>query len=239
MEIIVDAYGPEEQALGWYYYLDDKLQDSLGSAFAGSTRSATSSTRRHGGCWRRAALRARGCCAATASSRTWRRESPPTCSVTRECSDRPTRGSSMGRGDGTEQRHDRGLEASHDAASSRAQREDREGQERGAELQGDALGHEVEDPPAEHDRGERDRGDHLDATDRRAGDEHHRPPNGSTLLGHVPPIRGIRRNPGEPTRNEFRPLARSGWLGGRGRTPRRSASGALVARDARGSRRSP
>jgi hypothetical protein len=26
MEIIVDAYGPEEQALGWYYYLDGKLQ---------------------------------------------------------------------------------------------------------------------------------------------------------------------------------------------------------------------
>ncbi len=26
MEIIVDAYGPEEQALGWYYYLDEKLQ---------------------------------------------------------------------------------------------------------------------------------------------------------------------------------------------------------------------
>lgn len=25
MEIIVDAYGPEEQAIGWYYYLDDKL----------------------------------------------------------------------------------------------------------------------------------------------------------------------------------------------------------------------
>ena len=25
MEIIVDAYGPEEQALGWYYYLDDNL----------------------------------------------------------------------------------------------------------------------------------------------------------------------------------------------------------------------
>ena len=25
MEIIVDAYGPEEQAMGWYYYLDDKL----------------------------------------------------------------------------------------------------------------------------------------------------------------------------------------------------------------------
>ena len=25
MEIIVDAYGPEEQAMGWYYYLKDKL----------------------------------------------------------------------------------------------------------------------------------------------------------------------------------------------------------------------
>ena len=26
MEIVVDAYGPEEQALGWYAYLDDALQ---------------------------------------------------------------------------------------------------------------------------------------------------------------------------------------------------------------------
>ena len=25
-EAIVDAYGPEEQALGWYYYLDNKVQ---------------------------------------------------------------------------------------------------------------------------------------------------------------------------------------------------------------------
>ena len=25
MEIIVDAYGPEEQAMGWYSYLEDKL----------------------------------------------------------------------------------------------------------------------------------------------------------------------------------------------------------------------
>ena len=25
MEIIVDAYNAEEQAMGWYYYLDDKL----------------------------------------------------------------------------------------------------------------------------------------------------------------------------------------------------------------------
>ena len=25
MEAIVDAYGPEEQAIGWYYYLDDKI----------------------------------------------------------------------------------------------------------------------------------------------------------------------------------------------------------------------
>jgi Calcium binding len=26
MEIIVDAYGPEEQALGWYTYLEENLQ---------------------------------------------------------------------------------------------------------------------------------------------------------------------------------------------------------------------
>jgi len=26
MEAIVDAYGPEKQAMGWYYYLDDKIQ---------------------------------------------------------------------------------------------------------------------------------------------------------------------------------------------------------------------
>jgi hypothetical protein len=25
MEAIVDAYGPEEQAMGWYYYLEDKI----------------------------------------------------------------------------------------------------------------------------------------------------------------------------------------------------------------------
>jgi hypothetical protein len=26
MEVIVDAYGPEEQAMGWYYYLEEKLR---------------------------------------------------------------------------------------------------------------------------------------------------------------------------------------------------------------------
>jgi len=25
MEIVVDAYGPEEQAMGWYYYLADTM----------------------------------------------------------------------------------------------------------------------------------------------------------------------------------------------------------------------
>lgn len=25
MEIVVDAYGPEEQAIGWYYYLEEHL----------------------------------------------------------------------------------------------------------------------------------------------------------------------------------------------------------------------
>ncbi len=26
MEIVVDAYGAEEQAMGWYYYLQDRMQ---------------------------------------------------------------------------------------------------------------------------------------------------------------------------------------------------------------------
>ena len=26
MEVIVDAYGPEEQAMGWYYYLKDTIE---------------------------------------------------------------------------------------------------------------------------------------------------------------------------------------------------------------------
>lgn len=26
MEIIVDAYSPEEQAMGWYYYLEEKME---------------------------------------------------------------------------------------------------------------------------------------------------------------------------------------------------------------------
>ena len=26
MEIVVDCYGPEEQAMGWYFYLEEKLQ---------------------------------------------------------------------------------------------------------------------------------------------------------------------------------------------------------------------
>ena len=25
-EIVVDAYGPEERAMGWYYYLEDKIR---------------------------------------------------------------------------------------------------------------------------------------------------------------------------------------------------------------------
>jgi Calcium binding len=26
MDIVVDAYGPEEQAMGWYYYLEERLR---------------------------------------------------------------------------------------------------------------------------------------------------------------------------------------------------------------------
>ncbi len=27
-EVVVDAYGPEEQAMGWYYHLEDKIRSS-------------------------------------------------------------------------------------------------------------------------------------------------------------------------------------------------------------------
>ena len=35
MEIIVDAYGPEEQAMGWYNYLDDTHHSRKGKAVCG------------------------------------------------------------------------------------------------------------------------------------------------------------------------------------------------------------
>ena len=32
MEAIVDAYGPEEQALGWYYYLENQITFPLAAS---------------------------------------------------------------------------------------------------------------------------------------------------------------------------------------------------------------
>ena len=57
-EIIVDAYGPEEQAMGWYYYLEDKIrfpfqakcisfQSDLAAAKGRICRSSGSGARRH------------------------------------------------------------------------------------------------------------------------------------------------------------------------------------------------
>ena len=50
MEIVVDAYGPEEQAMGWYYSLEDRL----GFPFCGQVRGrachlAVAGRRRAGG----------------------------------------------------------------------------------------------------------------------------------------------------------------------------------------------
>ena len=40
-EVIVDAYGPEDQAMGWYYYLDNKIQFPFrGKCIASKTVSA-------------------------------------------------------------------------------------------------------------------------------------------------------------------------------------------------------
>ncbi|MDQ2740733.1 MAG: calcium-binding protein [Chloroflexota bacterium] len=43
MEIIVDAYGPDEQAMGWYYYLEEHLQFPFPTACV--TKRATSPLR--------------------------------------------------------------------------------------------------------------------------------------------------------------------------------------------------
>lgn len=36
MEIVVDAYSPEERAMGWYYYLEDTLQFPFTARCAGA-----------------------------------------------------------------------------------------------------------------------------------------------------------------------------------------------------------
>jgi len=33
MEAVVDAYGPEERAVGWYYYLDDRITFPFGAEY--------------------------------------------------------------------------------------------------------------------------------------------------------------------------------------------------------------
>ena len=40
-EIVVDANGPEEQAMGWYYYLEDKLHFPFRSRCVVSVKRAT------------------------------------------------------------------------------------------------------------------------------------------------------------------------------------------------------
>lgn len=40
MEIVVDAYSPEEQAMGWYYYLEDRMQFPFTAVCTGKRRSS-------------------------------------------------------------------------------------------------------------------------------------------------------------------------------------------------------
>jgi len=35
-EVVVDAYGPEERAMGWYYYLERKIRFTLGAGYNGN-----------------------------------------------------------------------------------------------------------------------------------------------------------------------------------------------------------
>jgi hypothetical protein len=40
MEIVVDAYGPEEQAMGWHYYLQDMMQFPFTATYISKRRSS-------------------------------------------------------------------------------------------------------------------------------------------------------------------------------------------------------
>ena len=40
MEIVVDAYGPEEQVMGWYYYLQDRMQFPFSATCISKRRSS-------------------------------------------------------------------------------------------------------------------------------------------------------------------------------------------------------
>ena len=52
MEAIVDCYGPEEQAMGWYYYFQDRIafQSSVprGALYFAPTRRRRGKRREHG-----------------------------------------------------------------------------------------------------------------------------------------------------------------------------------------------
>ncbi len=62
MEIVVDAYGPEERAMGWYCYLENTLAFGF-TAHCIRTRATSPSSRPHTKHWRRGA-----CLAAIPSS---------------------------------------------------------------------------------------------------------------------------------------------------------------------------
>ena len=47
-EAIVDAYGPEEQALGWYYYLENKIRFPFSARCIASTVVSPLRKRRNG-----------------------------------------------------------------------------------------------------------------------------------------------------------------------------------------------
>lgn len=75
MEIIVDAYGPEEQALGWYYYLEGTLQFPFTAHCI--ARRAISPLIRHLRSWRPISWIWRGNLAPEAVIRTLRKETQP------------------------------------------------------------------------------------------------------------------------------------------------------------------
>ena len=92
-----------------------------------------------------------------------------------------------GRGDDREHRHHRFLQAAHHTAGARPPRQDRERERGRHQEQSDAVGQELRQVAAVHQRGERDRQDHLDDADHDAGRDRRQRALGSPLLDHLPP----------------------------------------------------
>ena len=99
------------------------------------------------------------------------------------------------RGDDREHGGRRVLDAAHYATPAGPPGHDAEGERARHEIEPDAVRQELHEVPAEHEGRERDRQDHLDGPDHRAGRDRGQDLPGSSLLGHRNPSRRVRPRP--------------------------------------------